>query len=87
MHALTGFAKSTCGRWLVVLARLGLAVDTGHGWVRGDADPDVVAKDLGVDEIVQARAARHDIQRAGYIEACHPTYPVGAKRDGDRERG
>lgn len=74
LHFSTGFAKSTCGKWLANLARLGLAVDTGAGWVRGPADPVAVAKDMGVEKIVKARADRHEIQRAGYRRECHPRY-------------
>lgn len=64
-----GVANMTCSKWLAALARLGLAVDTGAGWVRGDADPDVVAKSLGVEDVIEARAERHALHRAGYRQA------------------
>lgn len=68
LHRLTGFAKSTCGKWLAQLARLGLARQTPAGWVRTTLAPEQVAFEHGADLIALNRATAHALQRAGWAE-------------------
>lgn len=71
MARATGYAPSTCGKWLTTLTRHKLATRTTEGWTAGPADPDQVATDLGADDIIEARAERHQQQRANHQKWLH----------------
>ncbi|GIH97396.1 hypothetical protein ACFFMN_22740 [Planobispora siamensis] len=64
VQALTGLSATAVSTGLRALAEHGLAERRAGGWVRGPADPDEVARQLGVPELVQEIAARYRRERA-----------------------
>ncbi|GII05861.1 hypothetical protein [Planobispora takensis] len=64
VQGLAGLSATAASAGLRALAEHGLAERRAGGWVRGPADPDEVARQLGVPELVQEIAARYRRERA-----------------------
>ncbi|MCK2222087.1 hypothetical protein MF672_051025 (plasmid) [Actinomadura sp. ATCC 31491] len=82
---LAGLGVTAANEGLRTLAEHGLAGRTREGWVRGPADPEQVAAQLGVREIVDKIMKRYRKDREGYREWLGIVAGLEPKFDGDRE--
>jgi hypothetical protein len=84
LAARTGWRRETMRRHLRRLARHGLAaIAAGGGWIRGEADLDEVAAELGTAGTLTGRAEEYVRQRAAYLNRWAIVF---ANRGGYREQ-